>query len=85
MDGVISPLALSPEQIGSVNCIDTDDEFIYIANGTRGLTIVDKATWKTVKEYTLGGASANYIKLGADGYIYVAYGLKGVHRFRLIK
>ncbi len=85
VDGVISPLALSPEQIGSVNCIDTDDEFIYIANGTRGLTIVDKATWKTVKEYTLGGASANYIKLGADGYIYVAYGLKGVHRFRLIK
>lgn len=83
--GVKSTLALNSEKIGSVNCVDTDDNYIYIANGTRGLTIVDKTTWTTVKEYTLGGASANYIKLGADGYIYVAYGLNGVHRFRLIE
>ncbi len=84
-DGVASPLKLSEEQIGSINCVDTDDDYIYIANGKKGLTIVDKTTWETVKEYTLGGASANYIKLGEDGYIYVAYGLKGVHRFKLIK
>ncbi|MFI3265158.1 MAG: hypothetical protein SNG38_07395 [Rikenellaceae bacterium] len=84
--GIIeSSLSLSSEQIGSVNCIDTDDDYIYIANGTHGLTIVDKVNWTTVKEYTLGGASANYIKLGADGYIYVAYGLNGVHRFRLVE
>ncbi len=84
-DGVISPLTLSEDQIGSINCVDTDEDYIYIANGKRGLTIVDKTTWETVKEYTLGGASANYIKLGEDGYIYVAYGLKGVHRFKLVK
>ncbi|MFI3323263.1 MAG: hypothetical protein SNI45_02345 [Rikenellaceae bacterium] len=84
--GVVdSSLSLSEDQIGSVNCIDTDDNYIYIANGTHGLTIVDKSTWATVKEYTLGGASANYIKLGEDGYIYVAYGLNGVHRFRLVE
>ncbi len=84
--GVVdSSLSLSAEQIGSVNCVDTDDNYIYIANGTHGLTIVDKYSWATVKEYTLGGASANYVKLGADGYIYVAYGLNGVHRFRLVE
>lgn len=84
-NGVVdSSLALSTDQIGSVNCIDTDNDYIYIANGTKGLTIIDKSTWAPVKEYTLGGASANYVKLGEDDYIYVAYGLKGVHRFRLV-
>ncbi|MFI3305674.1 MAG: hypothetical protein R3Y68_04075 [Rikenellaceae bacterium] len=81
---VNTSLSLDTNIIGSVNCVDTDDEYVYIANGTRGLTIVDKSDWSVVKEYKLGDASANYVKLGDDGYIYVAYGLKGVHRFRLI-
>ncbi len=75
--------SLDSDLIGSVNCVDTDDKYIYIANGTRGLTIIDKDDWSLVKEYKLGDASANYVKLGEDGYIYVAYGLKGVHRFKL--
>lgn len=77
--------SLDSSLIGSVNCVDTDSKYIYIANGTKGLTIIDKTSWEKVKSYKLGDASANYVKLGDDGYIYVAYGLKGVHRFKLVE
>ncbi len=82
-DGVVVK-SLDSSLVGSVNCVETDDDYIYIANGTRGLMIIKKSDWSLVKEYKLGDASANYVKLGDDGYIYVAYGLKGVHRFRLV-
>lgn len=70
-------------EVGSVNCVDTDDNFIYVANGLAGLMILDKSTLEVIKEYKLGDASANFVRKGTDGYIYVAYGLKGVHRFKL--
>ncbi|MFI3267435.1 MAG: hypothetical protein R3Y51_01835 [Rikenellaceae bacterium] len=76
--------SLATELIGSVNCVDTDENYVYVANGTAGLLILNKSDLSEVKRYVLGDASANYVKLGEDGYIYVAYGLKGVHRFRLV-
>ncbi len=71
------------EEVGSVNCVDIDDNYIYVANGLAGLMILEKSTLNVVKEFKLGDASANFVRKGEDGYIYVAYGLKGVHRFKL--
>ncbi|MFI3297350.1 MAG: hypothetical protein R3Y59_06945 [bacterium] len=68
---------------GSVNCVDVDDNYIYIANGVAGLYILDKESLDVVKTYQLGDTSANYVKLGDNGLIYVAYGLDGVHTFKL--
>lgn len=70
---------------GSVNCVDVDENFIYIANGTAGLYILDKTDFSLIKSYKFGDASANFVKKGADGLIYLAYGLKGVHTFKLTK
>lgn len=74
---------LSSEFIGSVNCIDADDDYIYVANGVAGLYILDKTDMSVVKKYTLGDTSANFVRKGDDGLIYVAYGLDGVHAFKL--
>lgn len=68
---------------GAVNCVDVDDNFVYLANSNAGLVILKKSDLSVVKSYTLGGASANFVKKGTDGLIYVAYGLKGVHVFKL--
>ncbi|MFI3315746.1 MAG: hypothetical protein R3Y04_08825 [Rikenellaceae bacterium] len=68
---------------GSVNCVDVDDNYIYIANGVAGLYILDKTTLNVLKTYQLGDTSANYVKVGDNGLIYVAYGLDGVHVFKL--
>lgn len=68
---------------GSVNSVDVDGEYIYVANGVAGLYILDKTTLEVLKSYKLGGASANFVKKGSDGLIYVAYGSKGVHAFKL--
>ncbi len=68
---------------GSVNCVDVDENYIYIANGVAGLYILDKSTLEVLKTYQLGETSANYVKLGDNGLIYVAYGLDGVHVFKL--
>ncbi len=68
---------------GSVNCVDVDDNYVYIANGVAGLYILDKETLEVLKTYQLGDTSANYVKLGDNGLIYVAYGLDGVHVFKL--
>lgn len=73
------------EEVGAVNCVDMDDKFIYVANGLAGLMVLDKTTLEVIKEYKLGNASANFVRKGEDGFIYVAYGLKGVHRFKLGK
>lgn len=71
------------EGSGSVNCVAVDDNYIYIANGVAGLYILDKETLEVLKTYQLGETSANYVKLGDNGLIYVAYGLDGVHVFKL--
>lgn len=68
---------------GSVNSIAVDADYIYVANGVAGLYILDKKTFNVLKSYKLGGASANFVKKGDDGNIYVAYGAKGVHAFKL--
>lgn len=68
---------------GAVNCVDVDENYIYVANGVAGLYILDKETLEVLKTYQLGDTSANYVKLGDNGLIYVAYGLDGVHVFKL--
>lgn len=68
---------------GSVNCVYVDEDYIYIANGVAGLYILDKNSLDVLKTYQLGETSANYVKVGDNGLIYVAYGLDGVHVFKL--
>lgn len=66
--------------------IDVDDEYVYAACSDAGLIVYNKADLTEVKRYsTLGGASANFVKKGADGLLYVAYGLDGVQVLELSK
>ncbi len=68
---------------GSVNSISADENFIYVACGWSGLHILDKKDFSIVKSYSLYSASANFVKKTSDGLLYVAYGLNGVHIFKL--
>ncbi|MDL2283443.1 hypothetical protein LJB94_02905, partial [Odoribacter sp. OttesenSCG-928-G04] len=64
------------------NGVDFDDNYIYLVG--EGLRIIDKTTFEVLAKYTHSEASANYVAAMEDGYIYVAYGLKGSQLFRLV-
>ena len=69
---------------GNCNGVAVDSKYIYIACGSYGLVVLDKATGKEVchrKAYT--GKSANYVSVDANGYIYVAYGQSRIQVFKL--
>jgi hypothetical protein len=67
------------------NGMDYDDQYIYLAYGSYGLRILDKATLTEVARYThSGGKSANFVKV-SNGYIFVAYGRSGLQVFKLNK
>lgn len=67
----------------TVNGMDFDGEYIYLAYGRKGLRILDKNTLEEVANYShCGGKSANYVKL-ANGNICVAYGINGLQVFKL--
>lgn len=66
---------------GAANGIDFDDKYLYIANGNGGLVVLDKATFKVLKSYVFPENSANYVTIGADNVVYVAYGLNGAQAF----
>ncbi|MDL2283158.1 hypothetical protein LJB94_01425, partial [Odoribacter sp. OttesenSCG-928-G04] len=69
----------------AANCVEVDDQYLYVANDKAGLYILDKTDLSLLCKYTLnGGASANFVKKADNGDIYVSYGLKGVNVFRLI-
>lgn len=67
----------------AVNGMDFDDQYIYIAYGSKGLYVLDKNTLEVVAKYVKTGLkSANYIK-AHNGYIYVAFGRDGLQLFKL--
>ncbi|MEG1555985.1 MAG: hypothetical protein RR356_04585, partial [Bacteroidales bacterium] len=82
LDGTLS--VVSPIEHGSANCVDFDDQYIYVANGVAGIYVLDKATMQLRASYKRGNTSANFIKKGNDGYLYVAYGTDGVQIYKLI-
>ncbi len=69
---------------GFANGVDVDDKFVYVANGN-GLYILNKTDLSEIMSYHLAGASANFVKKGDDGLLYVSYGLNGVNVFRFIE
>lgn len=70
--------------ITKVNGIDVDEKYIYIANGY-GITVLQIDGLSYVASYTDYSGSANYVKKGEDGYIYVAYGISGFRIFKMEK
>ena len=67
----------------TVNGMDYDERYLYLAYGSEGLYVLDKETLDVVACYThSGGKSANYVKVDG-GYIYVAYGRNGLQVFKL--
>ncbi len=79
----VETMALSGD--GAANCIAVDDKFVYVANGVNGFVILNKSDFSLVASHRLGGASANFVKKGADGLLYVAYGTKGVNVYNLVE
>lgn len=67
--------------IKQVNGIDLDGDYIYVANGY-GITVLKNADLAYVSSFVDNTGSANYVKKGEDGFIYVAYGIAG---FRIFK
>lgn len=82
----------------SANGVDVDDRYIYVAAGF-GVIVYDKREIqgdepvllspkaKTIlvpREGDEHAASANYIRKGADGRLYVAYGIYGLRIYELV-
>lgn len=65
-----------PAGKGNANGVDTDDKFIYVANGLDGVVIINKddQSIHTVFSYTY---SSNYIQEG-NGYVFIANGKDGL-------
>lgn len=68
--------------IKKVNGMDIDGDYIYVANGY-GITVLKKDGLSYVSSYVDNSGSANYVKKGEDGYIYVAYGVSGFRIFKM--
>lgn len=68
--------------IKKVNGMDIDGDYIYVANGY-GITVLKKEGLSYVSSYVDNSGSANYVKKGEDGYIYVAYGVSGFRVFKM--
>lgn len=69
-------------EIKQVNGVEVDDDYVYVANGY-GITILNKSDFSYAASFNDASASANFIRKGEDGLIYVAYGQKGVKIFRI--
>lgn len=68
--------------VKQVNGIDLDGNYVYVANGY-GITVLNKEDLAYVSSFVDNRGSANYVKKGEDGFIYVAYGITGVRIFQL--
>lgn len=68
--------------VEQVNGVDIDGKYLYLANGF-GVTVLNKADLSYVSSFTDADASANYVRKGEDGFIYVAYGTSGLRIFTL--
>ena len=58
---------------GCANGVAVDGEYVYIACGSYGVVVLDKAGNEVCHRKAASGKSANYVAV-ADGNIYVAYG-----------
>jgi hypothetical protein len=69
---------------GYVNGVYVDQNYVYVAYGSAGLYVLNKADLSVVAQHAnVGGKSANFVKAD-DKYIYVAYGRAGWHVYKLV-
>jgi hypothetical protein len=67
---------------GNANGVDTDSQFIYVANGTEGNIIINKDD-KTIHTIFPFSGSANYVKANSN-YIFIANGKGGLKVLRRV-
>ncbi len=69
---------------GYANGLAVDNNYVYVACGGYGLVVLDKATGKEIcHRQSQTGKSANYVAVGTDGNIYVAYGQSRIQVFKV--
>lgn len=79
---------------GYCNGVAISGNYVFVAAGGYGVVVLDKATGKELchriafngkqeNGQWLNGNSANYVTIGKDGYIFVAYGQSRVQVFKL--
>lgn len=79
---------------GYCNGVAISGNYVFVAAGGYGVVVLDKATGKELchriafngkqeNGQWLNGNSANYVTVGKDGYIFVAYGQSRVQVFKL--
>lgn len=62
----------------AANGLCIKDGNLYIACGAAGVWVLDKTSFAVKAKYTKQGhASANYVKVADNGYVFVAYGRAG--------
>ncbi|MQN59354.1 hypothetical protein [Segatella copri] len=59
---------------GCANGVAVDGEYVYIACGSYGVVVLDKAGNEVCHRKAASGKSANYVAVDNNGNIYVAYG-----------
>ncbi|MFR9651776.1 MAG: hypothetical protein SNG35_07125 [Rikenellaceae bacterium] len=81
----VNVMTFSEEGIGSANSVAVDENYIYIANGVNGFVVLNRSDFTVVARHSLGDSSANFVAIGCDDQLYVAYGLDGVNIYELVK
>lgn len=79
-----APTTASGKVRGNANGCAVTDKFVYVAYGTYGIVVLDKATGKRLARRGCGSGSANYVSTDGEN-IYVAYGRNRLQVFHLIE
>ena len=68
---------------GYANGVAYDNNYVYVACGSYGLVVLNKADGSVVAHRNIGNNSANYVAVDNSGNIYVAYGQSRIQVFKL--
>lgn len=68
---------------GYANGVAYDNNYVYVACGSYGLVVLNKADGSVVAHRNIGNNSANYVAVDDSGNIYVAYGQSRIQVFKL--
>lgn len=71
----LEEVATYQESSSSTNCVTSDEDFVYLANGSEGLVILGKEKLNKVGDYAFDG-SANFVSAFGN-YIFLADGRGG--------
>lgn len=72
-------LTVKQSKEAAANGLAVDAQHVYIAYGGAGMIVLNRSDFSHYDHVRhSAGKSANYVNLGKDGYIYVAYGLSKI-------